>query len=204
VGWNPSQSRAYIQTTKLPPPTEMLQALIISVVSAGLVASAPSPVAAPITPARPVTSAAVAPPVALADSIVIEKKAHKLTLFYLGRPMRSYLVALGANPVGDKLRAGDNRTPEGLFSIESRNPVSKYHLALRISYPDARHRARSQALGVEPGGDIMIHGLPNGLGAAGATHRVADWTNGCIALTDEEIEEIWNVVPIGTPVEIKP
>jgi murein L,D-transpeptidase YafK len=183
----------------------MLHALLVSVMSAGLVATTPLPVAAALPSAKPATAArASAPPMALVDSIVIEKKARKLTLFYLGRPMRSYLVALGGNPVGDKIKAGDKRTPEGVFWIEDRNPNSKYHLALRISYPDAAHRARAQKLGAAPGDDIMIHGLPNGLGAAGATHRVNDWTNGCIALTDEEIEEIWNVVPIGTPVEIKP
>ncbi len=143
-------------------------------------------------------------PVGLADSIVIEKRAHRLTLFHLGRPMRSYLIALGGNPVGDKLSAGDRRTPEGVFSIEGRNPNSGYHLSLRISYPDAAHRQRAEALGVNPGGNIMIHGLPNGRGSVGAYHRTADWTNGCVALTDEEIEEIWSAVPIGTPVHIKP
>lgn len=183
----------------------MLHALLVSVLSATVVASAPVAPATPTvsTVAAHVSSRAVMP-MALADSIVVEKKAHRLTLFYDGHAMRSYLVALGSNPVGDKLRAGDKRTPEGLFYIDHRNADSRYHLALHISYPDASHRARSEAVGAEPGGDIMIHGLPNGLGAAGATHRVADWTNGCVALTDEEIEEIWSVVPIGTPVEIKP
>jgi murein L,D-transpeptidase YafK len=143
-------------------------------------------------------------PVGLADSIVIEKRAHRLTLFHLGRPIRSYLVALGGNPIGDKVSAGDRRTPEGLFSIEGRNPNSSYHLSLRISYPDVAHRQRAESLGVDPGGNIMIHGLPNGKGSVGAYHRTADWTNGCVALTDEEIEEIWSAVPIGTPVLITP
>lgn len=143
-------------------------------------------------------------PVGLADSVVVEKKARRLTLYHMGRPIRSYLVALGGNPVGDKMAAGDRRTPEGMFSIEGRNPNSDYHLSLRISYPDAAHRKRAEALGVDPGGNIMIHGLPNGRGSVGAYHRTADWTNGCVALTDEEIEEIWTAVPIGTPVHIKP
>jgi murein L,D-transpeptidase YafK len=142
--------------------------------------------------------------VALADSIVVEKRARRLTLFHLGRPIRTYLVALGGNPVGDKVSAGDRRTPEGLFSIQARNPASSFHLSLRISYPDVAHRTRAEALGVSPGGDIMIHGLPNGQGSVGAYHRTADWTNGCVALTNEEIEEIWSAVPIGTPVQIKP
>jgi murein L,D-transpeptidase YafK len=142
-------------------------------------------------------------PIALADSIVIEKKAHRLTLYHMGRPIRTYLVALGADVDKDKVSAGDRRTPEGLFYIDDRNPYSQYHLALQISYPDASHRARAEALGVSPGGNIMIHGLPNGKGRTGAFHRTVDWTNGCIALTDEEMDEIWSVVPTGTPVLIK-
>jgi len=178
----------------------MLHVLLVSVLSANMIAATPTPALG----ARDASAVLTPPPMGLADSIVVEKKAHKLTLFRDGKPMRTYLVALGSNPVGDKLRAGDNRTPEGMFYIDTRQPNSKYHLALHISYPDATHRARSQAVGAEPGGDIMIHGLPNGMGKAGASHRVADWTNGCVALTDEEIEQIWSVVPIGTPVEIKP
>jgi murein L,D-transpeptidase YafK len=180
----------------------MLHVVLLSILTAGtptLPAAHPSNV--------PAASAAIprkgGGPVGLADSIVIEKTAHRLTLYHLGRAMRVYQVALGADPAKDKLVAGDRRTPEGLFSIEARNPYSDYHLSLRISYPDAAHRARAQALGASPGGDIMIHGLPNGQGSAGALHRQFDWTNGCIALTDEEIEEIWNIVPIGTPVQIK-
>jgi murein L,D-transpeptidase YafK len=143
-------------------------------------------------------------PVGLADSIVIEKGARRLTLFHIGRPIRTYLVALGRNPVGDKRAAGDRRTPEGLFYIEGRNPYSQYHLSLKISYPSAAQRERAAAMGVNPGGNIMIHGLPNGRGDVGAYHRITDWTNGCVALTDEEIEELWSAVPIGTPVHIKP
>jgi hypothetical protein len=143
-------------------------------------------------------------PVPLADSIVIEKKARRLTLYHQGRPIRSYLVALGANPVGDKQFIGDRRTPEGLFSIDGKNEKSDFHLALHISYPDSVHRARAVALGVAPGGDILIHGLRNGRGATGAFHRTVDWTDGCIALTDEEIDGVWSAVTVGTPVHIKP
>ncbi len=178
----------------------MFHALLVSVLSANMLVAAP----APALGASRASAALAMPPLGLVDSIVVEKKAHTLTLFRDAKPMRTYLVALGSKPLGDKLRAGDNRTPEGIFYIDARQPNSKYHLALHISYPDAAHRARSQAIGAEPGGDIMIHGLPNGLGRAGASHRVNDWTNGCVALTDEEIEQIWSVVPIGTPVEIKP
>lgn len=182
----------------------MLPALLVSVLSASFV-TVHQPAITPAVPVAAVAAVLVAPPpMGLVDSIVVEKHAHRLTLFRDGKAAQTYLVALGGNPVGDKLRAGDRRTPEGVFYIDARQPNSRYHLALHISYPDAAHRARSAQVGAQPGGDIMIHGLPNGLGAAGATHREHDWTNGCVALTDEEIEQIWSVVPIGTPVEIKP
>ncbi|HEX5075645.1 MAG TPA: L,D-transpeptidase family protein [Gemmatimonadaceae bacterium] len=139
-----------------------------------------------------------------ADSIVVEKSDHRLSLYRHGVLLRSYLVALGQQPVGDKVSIGDNRTPEGLFRIESRNPASRYHRSLKISYPDAAHRARARSLGVSPGGDIMIHGLPARQAWVGAAHRDFDWTEGCIAVTNTEIEEIWRVVPVGTPILIKP
>ena len=138
------------------------------------------------------------------DSILVEKAAHRLSLFQRGRVTRTYVVALGQQPVGDKVRRGDMRTPEGRFTIEARNPQSRFHRALRISYPDAAHRERARKLGVSPGGDIMIHGLPPKQAWVGAAHRDFDWTEGCIALTNEEIEEIWSAVPIGTPIHILP
>lgn len=139
-----------------------------------------------------------------ADSILVEKGARRLTLFAEGQPVRIYYVALGRSPVGDKERIGDGRTPEGRFRIEARNANSRYHRALRLSYPDAAHIARARSLGAAPGGDIMIHGLPNGKGSVGAAHRVADWTEGCIAVTDEEIDELWQLVRDGTPIHITP
>src|SRR5881275_2432425 len=139
-----------------------------------------------------------------ADSLVLTKSRRELVVFYHGDPVRTYYVALGRSPVGDKARIGDNRTPEGLFFIQGRNPNSRYHLSLRISYPDATHRARAARLGVEPGGDIMIHGLPDEQAAFGPAHRDFDWTNGCIAVTNKEIEELWRVIRDGTPIEIKP
>ena len=138
------------------------------------------------------------------DSILVEKSSHRLSLFQGGRVARTYLVALGQQPVGDKIRRGDMRTPEGRFRIEARNPQSKFHRALRISYPDSAHRARARRLGVSPGGDIMIHGLPSRQAWVGAAHRDFDWTEGCIALTNQEIEEIWSTVPVGTPINIRP
>ncbi len=176
----------------------LLSALSLSLVSAAQAAAAPRALATTVSEAGP------GGPVPLADSIVIEKKARRLTLYHLGRPLRSYLVALGANPVGDKQHVGDRRTPEGLFFIDGKNEKSDFHLALHIAYPDSSHRARAEALGMAPGGDIMIHGLRNGRGATGAYHRTVDWTDGCIALTDEEIEGVWSAVTVGTPVQIKP
>jgi murein L,D-transpeptidase YafK len=138
------------------------------------------------------------------DSLVVEKTAHSLTLYAHGIPVRHYQVALGSNPVGDKERAGDGRTPEGVYHIDYRNPESKYHRSLHISYPDAAHRARSASGGVAPGGDIMIHGLPPRFASYGRDHLQWDWTNGCIALTDQEMDEVWAAVPNGVPIEIKP
>ena len=139
-----------------------------------------------------------------ADSIVVDKHKRKLTLYQLGIPVRTYPIALGRQPVGDKLRNGDNRTPEGLFYIDYKNPDSKYHMALHISYPDAAHMAKSRAIHALPGGDIMIHGLPDAYADLGEKHRQFDWTEGCIALTNPEIDEIWRAVPPGSPIQIKP
>lgn len=139
-----------------------------------------------------------------ADRVVIEKSAHRLTLYAGARVLKTYQVALGQGGTAPKTRQGDGRTPEGLYRIDSRNPHSAYHLALHISYPDAHDISRAASLGVPPGGQIMIHGLPNGMGRLGPLHRAVDWTAGCIAVTDAEIEEIWHAVPDGTPVEIDP
>jgi murein L,D-transpeptidase YafK len=140
----------------------------------------------------------------VADSIVVEKAKRTLTLYYEGQAVRTYRVALGTQPVGDKLKIGDGRTPEGLFHIDFKNAQSKYHMALHISYPDAAHLQRAEALGVQPGGDIMIHGLPPKYASIGAAHVKYNWTEGCIAVTDPEIEEIWRAVPQGAPIQIKP
>jgi len=139
-----------------------------------------------------------------ADRIVVEKAARRLTLLDHGRAVKSYRVCLGTNPVGAKQREGDGRTPEGLYTIDSRNAASKYHRALHVSYPNAADRARARRLGVSPGGEIMIHGLPNRWGILGHTVQYFDWTKGCIAVNNAEIEEIWKAVPNGTVVEIRP
>jgi murein L,D-transpeptidase YafK len=139
-----------------------------------------------------------------ADSILILKKDHVLELLKGGKVIRTYKVALGSGGLAPKEREGDGRTPEGHYIIDSRYAESHYHKALHVSYPNEEDRKRAARLGVSPGGAIMIHGLPNGMGSIGAAHRLYDWTLGCIAVTDEEIDEIWNLVPVGTPVEIRP
>lgn len=141
---------------------------------------------------------------AFADKVLIEKQARKLTLLSKGQPIKVYKVALGRNPKGPKEKEGDNRTPEGMYIIDSRNPRSHYHLSLHISYPGPQDVERAKQHGVSPGRDIMIHGIMNGLGWIGGLHRHFDWTKGCIAVTNREIKEIAGLVPDGTPVEIKP
>ena len=140
----------------------------------------------------------------VADRVVVHKSKREMLLYRGDAVLRSYRVALGRNPAGAKQQQGDGRTPEGAYVIAGRNPKSKFHLSLRISYPSSADRERARRNGVDPGGDIMIHGLPNGRGDLGAAHRATDWTEGCIAVTDEEIEEIWRLVADGTPVEIYP
>lgn len=144
------------------------------------------------------------PPAERVDRIEV-RKADRVMILYQGpRELGRYQVALGFAPEGDKTREGDGKTPEGVYRIDRRNDRSRFHLSLGVSYPSAADRAAARAAGVDPGGDIFIHGLPNGYGAVGAAHRLRDWTLGCIAVTNAEIEEIWSRVPIGTPIEIKP
>ena len=138
------------------------------------------------------------------DRILVEKHLHKLSLVHNGRVIETYTVSLGRNPVGPKTRNGDHKTPEGLYRIDWRNPYSKFHLSLHISYPNAQDSANAHRDGTEPGGDIMIHGLPNRLGWIGRFHRFIDWTDGCIAVTNSEMDQLWRAVPDGTPVEIRP
>ena len=138
------------------------------------------------------------------DRIEVSKSARALSVFHHGRRIKTYSVALGRQPVGRKEQEGDMKTPEGLYTIDYRNRQSDYHLALHISYPDPDDVTRAAIRGVSPGCDIMIHGLPNGQGWLGTLHRQKDWTAGCIALTDEEIEELWRITPDGTPIEIRP
>jgi murein L,D-transpeptidase YafK len=138
------------------------------------------------------------------DRILIEKSAHLMTLYRGNQAIRKYKVALGTQPVGRKERQGDHKTREGLYTVDRKNPQSIFHMALHLSYPNAEDRKRAKKLGVDPGGDVEIHGLEKKYAYLGALHRQPDWTDGCIAVTNAEIEEIWKLVPVGTRVEIRP
>ncbi len=151
-----------------------------------------------------VQAASTLPPKARADYIIIEKSKRRLTLISRGQVLKSYRVSLGRRPVGPKLREGDDRTPEGIYRIDYRMHNSAYHLALHISYPNERDRKRARRQGVSPGGNIMIHGIGSARPKVGDLHPLFDWTNGCIAVTDKEIEEIWRLTPVGTIVNIQP
>lgn len=139
-----------------------------------------------------------------ADRIIVEKRAHRMTLLKQGQVVRTYRIALGRGGPEPKTRSGDNRVPEGTYRISGRNPDSAYHLSLRISYPTPAQASAARKGGTDPGGDIMIHGIRNGLGWIGAQHRRLDWTQGCIAVTNAEIEEIWRTVPDNIEIEIRP
>ncbi len=135
------------------------------------------------------------------DRILIEKSARRLTVYRDGRALRTYAIVLGFAPEGDKERQGDGKTPEGQFRIDRRNANSRFHLSLGIDYPQREDVIRARAGGYAPGGDIFIHGQPNAFyGKATLRH---DWTAGCIAVANAEIEELWRITPIGTPVEIR-
>jgi murein L,D-transpeptidase YafK len=138
-----------------------------------------------------------------ADSIVVEKSKHSMSLFRNGEVLRTYRVALGRGGPEPKSQEGDARTPQGAYYIDSRNPRSSFHRALHVSYPNAPDIAAARNRGVSAGSDVMIHGIRNGLGWLGRLHRTVDWTAGCIAVTDREMDEIWRVVPDGTPIVIK-
>ncbi len=167
-------------------------ALALGVVAAGVLARANAPGKEPLPAGTRVTR------------IVVAKRARTLSLWDGDRHLRTYHVSFGANPVGHKEREGDERTPEGRYVIDGRNARSIAHLGLHISYPSPEDRRRAAARGVPPGGGIMIHGMPDVLGWFGRLHRLGNWTDGCIAVTNREMDEIWRVVPDGTPITIGP
>jgi murein L,D-transpeptidase YafK len=139
-----------------------------------------------------------------ADKILIVKSARTMTLLRGGKTLKTYKVALGTVPIGPKRIEGDHKTPEGNYVIDAKNAHSRFHLALHISYPGAADMETARKLGSRPGGAIMIHGLASSFAYLGPLHRQTDWTDGCIAVTNAEIEEIWKLVPVGTRVEIRP
>ena len=138
------------------------------------------------------------------DRIVVLKSERRMILYRGSEVLREYKVAISRVPVGAKTREGDHKMPEGVYTIDAKNPASAFHLALQVSYPNAEDRARAAADGVRPGGDIEVHGIKNGLGWLGRFQRWANWTNGCVALTDPEIEQVYKSVPVGTRIEIRP
>ena len=146
----------------------------------------------------------VAATTAHADKIIILKSARQMTLLSAGKILKTYKVALGSVPIGPKQVEGDHKTPEGNYVIDAKNAHSQFHLSLHISYPSAADQQRAHAIGARPGGAIMIHGLAAPFAYLGPLHRQTDWTDGCVAVTNAEIEEIWKLVPVGTKVEIRP
>jgi len=138
------------------------------------------------------------------DSIVVVKHLRQMSVYHQDTLLKIYRVALGDTPVGHKHFEGDEKTPEGLYHIFDKNPNSVCHKNLGISYPNDADRAFAQKAGRPAGGDIKIHGLPNGQGYIGSAHLLDDWTNGCVAVTDEEIDELYAHTPVGIPVNILP
>ncbi len=146
----------------------------------------------------------LAEPLPRADAVLVQKSERKLYLIKDGKPYREYRAAFGANPQGHKKQEGDERTPEGEYILDWRNANSAYHLSIHVSYPNREDKAQATARGVSPGGMIMIHGQRNGLGWLGGFLQQWDWTDGCVAVTNVAMEEIWRAVPDGTPITIKP
>ncbi|WP_221271716.1 L,D-transpeptidase family protein [Tunturibacter empetritectus] len=142
------------------------------------------------------------PASAMADKVVVLKTERKLLLMKGSEVLKTYTLSLGGNPVGPKIMEGDRRTPEGNYVLDRHNAHSQYHRSIHISYPNADDIARAKRFGVPTGGELYIHGLPNDF--KGPSGQLGDWTEGCIAVTNAEIDEIWRVVPDGTPIEIKP
>jgi murein L,D-transpeptidase YafK len=140
----------------------------------------------------------------LADKVVVEKGKRKLHLLRNGIPFRTFNIALGSEPLGDKEREGDQRTPEGYYMLDARNPDSDYFLSIHVSYPNARDLVEAREKGVDPGGQIMIHGQPNLPNFSAAYYAREDWTNGCIAVSNSDMIDIWLMTPDLIPIEIVP
>ena len=140
----------------------------------------------------------------VADKVVIEKEQRKLHLLKDGEAFRTFEIALGIRPVGDKEYEGDFKTPEGSYLLDRRNPNSDFFLSIHVSYPDREDLRSARAAGVDPGGAIMIHGQPNSPTNSEAFYRTQDWTNGCIAVSNSDMIDIWLMTANNTPIEIRP
>jgi len=140
----------------------------------------------------------------IADKVIIEKAARKLHLLRDGEPFRTFKIALGIRPVGDKKKEGDFKTPEGRYVLDSRNQNSDFFLSIHVSYPNETDRREAGKLGVDPGGAIMIHGQPNEPTMSETYYRTQDWTNGCIAVSNSDMIDIWLMTGENTPIEIRP
>lgn len=140
----------------------------------------------------------------VADKVVVEKSSRKLHLLKGGVAFRTFKIALGIRPVGDKEHEGDFKTPEGAYTLDARNPDSEYFLAIHVSYPNRRDRAEARKMGLDPGGAIMIHGQPNEPTRSEAYYRTQDWTNGCIAVSNSDMIDIWLMTSENTAIEIRP
>ncbi len=137
------------------------------------------------------------------DMIVVDKSTHWMSVYRDSTLVREFRVALGRGGLGPKEQQGDGKVPEGVYRITAHNPNSAYHLSLRIGYPTPQQIAAARKMGIDPGGDIMIHGLPNDVQGIGSRHTAFDWTEGCIAVANREIEWLYRAVPNGTPVRIQ-
>jgi murein L,D-transpeptidase YafK len=144
------------------------------------------------------------PPQLLADRVVVRKSERRMYLMHGETVLRAYRVALGLNPVGPKEQEGDSRTPEGHYLLTRRNPRSEYFLSIQVSYPNDRDMQRARRNRLSPGGSVMIHGLPNELRREPTYYEKRDWTDGCIAVSDSDMLEIWLMTPTDTPIDILP
>ena len=140
----------------------------------------------------------------VADKVLVEKSKRKLHLLKDNQAFRTFDIALGVAPVGDKEREGDQKTPEGLYYLDLRNPNSDFFLSIRVSYPDYTDRMEARRKGLDPGGQIMIHGQPNVPTYSAAYYAKEDWTNGCIAVSNSDMIDIWLMTPNNVPIEIVP
>jgi murein L,D-transpeptidase YafK len=173
--------------------------LALALIAGPTAASAESPL-----PSSALLTPSVEPALPMADRVLVSKSARKLQLLRDGEVLRTYRIALGLRPEGHKEYEGDFRTPEGVYHLSRRNPNSEYFLSIQIDYPNDRDVARARKQGVRPGGAIMIHGQPNVPRKPRDYYTNVDWTEGCIAVSNTDMVEIWLMTPPDTPIEIRP